>query len=124
VPEYDVSFEPPAPYVSLQVSNPETSDKVLLRGKLDSGASISILPDTTIALLELVPQDDIWIAAFDGRISRYPTYFVTFEIEGYVLPDIEVTVSPRKDVLIGRDVLQHFILTLNGKEGKFDLVDP
>jgi hypothetical protein len=44
--------------------------------------------------------------------------------EGYTLQDIEVTASPRRDVLLGRDVLNHFILTLNGKDLTFDLKDP
>jgi hypothetical protein len=37
---------------------------------------------------------------------------------------VEIAASPRQDVLLGRDVLNHFILTLNGKDLTFELRDP
>ena len=45
-------------------------------------------------------------------------------IDGFVILNAEVVAVERDDMLLGRDVLQNFILTLNGKTEVFDLVDP
>lgn len=74
--------------------------------------------------LALEPTGDILASGCDCKVALLPTYTVTFEVENYTLQDVEVTVSPREDVLLGRDLLNHFILTLNGKDLSFDLKDP
>ena len=85
---------------------------------------MSVLPQTAVADLALEPTGDILASGYDRRVALLPTYSVTFGIEDYTFQDIEITVSPRKDVLLGRDVLNYFILTLNGKDLTFDLKDP
>jgi hypothetical protein len=67
---------------------------------------------------------DILASGYDGRVALLPTYSATFDIEDCTLPDVEVTASPRKDILLGRDALNHFVLTLDGKSLTFDLKDP
>jgi hypothetical protein len=37
---------------------------------------------------------------------------------------LKVTASPRGQMLLGRDVLRHFVATFDGKQQVFDLVDP
>jgi len=76
---YDATVDPPAAYVPVQVTNPDTGASMRLSAKIDSGAAILL-----------------------------PTYSVTFEVESYTVQDVEVAVSPGKDVLLGRDVLNHF----------------
>jgi hypothetical protein len=51
-------------------------------------------------------------------------YYVALEVTGYHISMVEGTTSPRRDVLLGRDVLNHFTLTLNGKDLTFELQDP
>lgn len=85
---------------------------------------MSVLPQTVVAELALEPTGDVLASGYDRKVTLLPTYSVTFEVESYTIQDVEVTVSPRKDVLLGRDVLNHFILTLDGKNLSFDLQDP
>ena len=42
----------------------------------------------------------------------------------FVILNAEVVAAGRNDMLLGRDVLQNFILTLDGKTETFELVDP
>ncbi|MBM3134600.1 MAG: hypothetical protein FJZ89_04790 [Chloroflexi bacterium] len=121
---YDTSIEPPAAYLTVQMTNLDTGASIRLPAKLDSGAAMSVLPQTAIADLALEPVGDILASGYDHKTALLPTYSVTFEVEDYTLQDVEVTASPRRDVLLGRDVLNHFILTLNGKDLTFDLKDP
>jgi len=124
VHEYDLQIDPPAAYLSLQLIHPENGRIVTFRAKIDTGASMSVLPRTAVVDLGLTPSGDIFVSGFDRQVTQLPLYTVTFQIEGYIFPSREVTVSPRQDVLLGRDLLNHFILTLDGKNRTFNLIDP
>lgn len=121
---YDDREDPPAAYLSIQITNPDTEAATPLPAKLDSGAAMSVLPQTAVADLALEPIGDVLAMGYDRKPTLLPAYNVTFEVEGYTLHDVEVTASPRSDVLLGRDILNHFILTLDGKNLTFDLTDP
>ncbi|MFQ5488385.1 MAG: retroviral-like aspartic protease family protein [Gammaproteobacteria bacterium] len=97
---------------------------VRLPAKIDSGAAMSVLPQTAVDELALEPMGDVLASGYDRQVTLLPTYSVAFDVEDYTFQDVEVTVSPRQDVLLGRDILNHFILTLNGKDLAFDLTDP
>ncbi len=121
---YDLSARPPAAYLPVRVTNPDTGASVGLPAKLDSGASMSVLPQTAVTDLALEPTGDVLASGYDRRVALLPTYNVTFAVEDYAIQDVEVAASPRRDVLLGRDVLNYFILTLDGKNLTFDLKDP
>jgi predicted aspartyl protease len=121
---YDTRVDPPAAYLPVQVTNPDTGASIRLLAKIDSGAAMSVLPQTAVANLALDSTGDVLASGYDRKVALLPTYSVTFEAEGYTVQDVEVTASSRKDVLLGRDVLNHFVLTLNGKDLTFDLKDP
>jgi len=121
---YDVSVDPPAAYLSIEVTNPDSGASIHLPAKIDSGAAMSVLPQTAVTDLALEPMGDVLVSGYDRKVALLPTYSITFEVASYTVEDVEVTVSPRVDVLLGRDVLNHFILTLDGKDLTFDLQDP
>jgi predicted aspartyl protease len=121
---YDVSEHPPAAIVPLRVVDPATGNRASLSGKLDTGAAISVLPVATAAQLGLSPQSDVWVAGYDSQFTRLPAYFVTLELEGCTIEMLKVTASPRTHMLLGRDVLSHFVATFDGKNLSFELQDP
>ncbi len=43
---------------------------------------------------------------------------------GLLIPILETVSAPRHDVLLGRDVLNQFDITLKGKNLTFEMVDP
>lgn len=121
---YDTSEHPPAALVAVTVTDPLTGNQAAVPGKLDTGAAISVLPAAIIAELGLTPQSDVWVAGYDAQFLQLPAYFVTLEIAGCTIEMVKVTASPRSQMLLGRDVLSHFIATFDGKNLMFDLVDP
>ena len=46
------------------------------------------------------------------------------EVEGQLVNDVEVIALSRRDGILGRDVLNHFIVTFNGKALTFEVIDP
>jgi len=110
--------------VQVEVANPMTGQRVLLMGKLDTGAAISVLPREAINQLGLTPQSDIWVAGYDAQFTQLPAYFVSLRLADCTIEMVKVTASSRSQMLIGRDVLRYFIATFDGKAAMFELVDP
>ena len=117
---YDTNEHPPVALVTVTVTDRITGNQAVLPGKLDTGAAISVLPVTTVAALGLTPQSDVWVAGYDAQFIQLPAYFVTLEVAGCMIEMVKVTASPRSQMLLGRDVLSHFIATFDGKNLTFD----
>jgi hypothetical protein len=124
MPTYDSSFNPPAPVMPVEVRNPLTGASVQLRAQIDSGTSITVLPVSAATDLGLSATGALEARGFDLIPKQLPTFLVMMLVDGFVILNAEVVAAHRDDMLLGRDVLQNFIVTLNGKAETFDLVDP
>ena len=104
---------------------PQAPDRWIdLRGKLGTGADLCVLPEHAVAALQLAPARTIQARGYDGmRMSRV-TYLVHLQVAGFHFEGVEAVSSMREDILVGRNVLNHFVITLNSKELTFDLEDP
>ena len=124
MPPYNTETVPPAAFVQVQVTNPTTGDSHQLPAKLDTGASVSVIPDEVVETLSLPPRGEARFYAFDGSSSVRHIFYIDLEMEGYHMSRLEVTSSRRRDALLGRDVLNQFIITFNGKDLTFEITDP
>jgi predicted aspartyl protease len=120
VPAYDLSVHPPAPVAEVSIAHP-VNDVVggPLRGKLDTGADVTVIPERFVAQLGLRPRASVWVRSYDGAYSQCAVYYVRFFIEGHELPAVRCLATDRNDVLVGRNVLNRFVLTLDGKRLSF-----
>jgi hypothetical protein len=56
MPAYDPAFSPPAPVADVTVVHPTTGvNSGALRGKLDSGADVTVIPQRLVAELGMTP---------------------------------------------------------------------
>jgi hypothetical protein len=125
VPAYDSSFKPPAPVADVTVSHPLSGlRRRALRGKLDSGADTTVLPERVVLQLGLTPRGHVWTRGFDGTYSRRSVFYVRLRVESFDLPSVRCVAADRTTVLVGRNVLNRFLLILDGKHQTFDLQDP
>ncbi|MGA9351453.1 MAG: retroviral-like aspartic protease family protein [Anaerolineae bacterium] len=121
---YNTTIQPPAAFVQVTLLDPITGLSVQKPGKLDTGASITVLPESVVTTLRLKAVSEGFVTGFNGKGTLRPLYYVAMEIAGYNIPLVEVTSAQRSDFLLGRDVLNQFILTLDGKALTFYLHDP
>ncbi|MFQ5858025.1 MAG: aspartyl protease family protein [Anaerolineae bacterium] len=125
MPRYDDSLTPPAPFVDVVVIHPSDAGKAARRrGKLDTGADLSAIPEAVALQLQLPARGTVTGRDYKGEVTTHVAYTVALEIDGQRLDNVKVIATARNDVLLGRNVLNQFIITLNGKTLTFDIEDP
>ena len=115
--------EPPARVDDLETSNPATHLAERGRGKIDSGADISVIPQAWAAKLRLLPAGLFEVASFDGRTIEKPAYYVNISMNGFRFELVKVISSRRTNALLGRDILNRLKITLDGKGLKAQISD-
>ena len=122
--DYTPTLNPPGPVVSVRILDPVTGRSADLVALIDTGAALSVIPAEIVDELGLSPVDMTSVRTVSGEHWMASTFRCTCVIEGYVVLGVEFVAVKNATGLLGRDVLQHFILTLDGKAGQFTLVDP
>ncbi|MGH7964082.1 MAG: retroviral-like aspartic protease family protein [Candidatus Binatia bacterium] len=122
---YDRTFTPPAPVADVTITHPVTGARSgVLRGKLDSGADVTVIPERLVAPLGLTPQRRIWLRSYDGTYAQRPVYYLRLNVVGFDLAAVRCVTTDRANVLLGRNVLNRFVIILDGKNLCFELQDP
>jgi predicted aspartyl protease len=88
-------------------------NRLELRGLLDTGADWTCVPEETLEVLMCLPTGRVLVETADGSKSYLLTYEVLITLFGQ---DCEVAVIavPGTEPLIGRDLLNQYVLTLDG----------
>lgn len=68
--DYDSTFDPPAPIAEVTVVHPvNRTESAPLRGKLDTGADVTVIPELLVTQLGLTAKGNIWTRGYDGAYS-------------------------------------------------------
>ena len=123
---YDDSIlHPPGPIVPVQVRPAGRLEPIQTKpGELDTGSDITVIPDALVDNLRLRAEDSVLMIGYDDIATERTTYSVDLEIAEYKLESVRVVAAPRNTILLGRDILNRFIITLDGKALTFEMKDP
>jgi predicted aspartyl protease len=124
--EYNTTHQPPAPILEVTVSNPYNPevDGIPKEALIDSGAFMTAIPEDFIDKLRIFPAGEVSTRGYKEGEQTHRTYFVDVSFNGFSFPNTEVMAVKRKNVLIGRDILNQLKLILDGKNLNFDILDP
>jgi hypothetical protein len=113
---YNRQVEPPAPFVHVALRRPGGASSLDdLPAQVDSAADRTVIPGGLVTRLGLVPLDEVPVAGFGGQVLLVPTYFVEVTVRGQPPQPVEVLAHEGEShVLLGRDVLNHHRLLLDG----------
>jgi hypothetical protein len=113
---YNEQLQPPAPFVYVTIRCVEAGTIAEdVPAQLDSAADRSVIPGSLVADLELIPLDEIQVGGFGGQVFVVPTYRVELGIRGMQSHVAEVIAHDEETiVLLGRDILNHYNITMLG----------
>lgn len=95
-----------------------------LLGKIDTGADVTVIPEALAVRLGLVVQRHTWAGSYDGAITRRPNYYVQIKIGDAVMRLVRCVGVNRTTVLLGRNVLNEFVVILDGPNLTFEMKLP
>ena len=117
---YDPSYRPAAPVVPVGVSA-LGGDAVMVPMLIDTGADVTLLPADLVRRLRLPQVDAITVSGFGGARQRATVHVATLTLGGRPLT---ARVVASNEALLGRDVLEHFELELDGPRARLTLWAP
>jgi hypothetical protein len=119
MPSYDAShFDPPAPVARVTLRNPHSgatvSDVLLL---LDTGADITLLPRTAVEPLgiPLLASQQYELMGFDGSKSFAPVVMLDVLFLKRAFRGRYLLLEEERGIM-GRDILNHVLLLLDGPQ--------
>ena len=106
---------PSAPVIKMSVQARSSVEVIAL---VDSGADATIIPMNLLRKIGATYVKAQQMRGIIGRSQEVDLYLVTIQISVHRLPGIRViAANPGTEVILGRDVLNHLIVTLNGLAG-------
>ncbi len=116
---YTNTFDPPAPVLQVEVI--ANSNSTSLTALVDTGADITAIPAQVAQDILPAPVGQIRIEGVTGE-DIVPTFGVMLRLNGAVtVGPVEVILVDFDFIVLGRDVLNEFILILDGPKQQGEL---
>jgi len=109
---YSSSFRPPAPVLLVRLGAPGRETVLGLPALLDTGADLSVVPRSTADALGLPQVSTTRIQGVTGAAESTPVHAALLEIAGAA--ELVEVVAWGDEAILGRDVLNRFVLELDG----------
>ncbi len=102
-------------YLDLEIANAVEERYVRKVGKIDTGSSITVIPDDLREELTINEASTVKAKGFDSEQKEYDTYYIHVKINNIIFGLMEVLSRPRKNVLVGRDLINLWKMKLDGQ---------
>lgn len=122
--EYDSAYEPAAPFVDIEVDGYNNAlGKRTLWAMVDSGADATMLPLSILEAVGATYKESMWMRGTAGGRVEVDLYLVAIQIGSNLIRGLHVIGIPNSaKAIIGRDVLNQLVVTLNGHAGMTEIV--
>jgi hypothetical protein len=122
---YSFGFEPPSPVVEIEIFLPWTeSSKVTTKlVQVDSGADMTGIPMDVLLDLGARPVNVLSVSDFNQRPANVPIFEISIAIAGRNFDVVRVVGVRSRWGFVGRDILQEFLVTLDGRSGETSFSD-
>lgn len=112
---YDRNYQPSAPVVEITIRR---RGEMLLTALVDTGADACILPVDILTEIGAVYLETRQLYGITGHALSVNLYLLEVQIGPHRMPGIRaVAAKPGAEAILGRDVLNQLILTLDGIAG-------
>lgn len=113
--EYDISYIPAMPVVELVVGKASSVPVLSLKALVDSGSDGTIIPLEHLKQIGARKFQKRWMRTITGQRAQVDLYLISIQIGSFQRDKLAVAGDPQlNEAIIGRDVLNHLIVTLDG----------
>jgi hypothetical protein len=126
-PYQSIDGSQPSPWACVRMRKPggALTDMGNEWGLLDTGSNWTYVPATWKQDLTLEDEPSQPVMLANDTKATMPACLVALELEGYALPSpLRVLVTPLPRLLVGRDVLDRFVVRFDGPGQRFRLIAP
>lgn len=122
--EYDTSYYPAAPFADIEVNGYDDSlGTRSMWAMIDSGADASVIPIRILNVIGADYKETSWMRGTAGGRVEVDLYLVAIRIGSNLINGLHVIGSPNQnEAIIGRDVLNRLVVTLNGHAETTEIV--
>jgi hypothetical protein len=108
--------QPPAPFVSVTITDENGSRSLSDRpAQLDNAADRTVIPGSFVEQLGLVSNRSIDVAGLGGNIETLSLYRVRIILPTFRAVSVDVVAHPAEEyILLGRDLLNRYMITMDG----------
>ncbi|MCE7986865.1 MAG: hypothetical protein DYG89_37300 [Caldilinea sp. CFX5] len=111
-PYNNVDYYPAAPVADITITGVKS---VTLSALIDSGSDTSMIPLAVLRAAEAEYVVTKRVRGLFGHARNADLYFVDVQVGNYRVPAVRVIgVPPDETAIIGRDILNHLIVVLDG----------
>lgn len=114
------SHDPAAPVVAVRVGAPDGGTAALVTALVDSGADLSVIPPALARALELPITDVLPVAGVEGVPRSVAVHAAELEFDEE--RELVEVVAIGDEALIGRNLLNGFVVTLDGPSERLTIV--
>jgi len=90
----------------------------VLQALVDTGATLSMVPETMLRRLGIRPTDRVAVRLANGRVVKRSVGEARFRIDGKVVPSLVIFGKPGDATVIGLVVLESLGLVVDTRKGK------
>lgn len=112
---YNTQYTPSAPFVDVKLStSPHSKQVIEAYAQIDTGSDVSAIPLTLLNQIGAGKQREQQMVGMNGRPERVEIFELFITIADQRIAVDVIGLSHLQEVVIGRDVLNHFTLVIDG----------
>ena len=113
--DYNTSYDPAAPVIPVKISAPGQGIQEEVLGFIDSGADATMIPATLLRKIKARFVEHRNLRGVTGHRISVKRYLVAIHLGSEVIYGVRaVATASGSELILGRDVLNQLIVTLNG----------
>ncbi len=114
--DYDLDYDPVAPFLPITIDGYDPDlQPITVSAFVDTGADGTLLPKPLLTAVGAEYADTVVVRGSIEGTQRLDRYTVRIRLGSATIHAVSVVAMPaNSEPLIGRDVLNHLVLTLNG----------
>ena len=119
---YDASYDPAMPVVEIEIGRALNDASPTLTALVDSGDDATIILIAYLKQIQARRGRKKWMSGTAGGRMLVDIYSISFELGPFRQVHLEVVGGEQhEEILVGRDVIDHLSVTLNGPGGSVEI---